>query len=61
MQWSVFVYDTKTVSNGETPYLELWTVWSISSLPLLPVPLYCGIFVPVNFLSMSQVILFENY
>ena len=31
-------YDVKP-SDGEAPALEVWGVWSSSSLPLLPVPL----------------------
>ena len=34
---------------------ELWGMWSISSLPLLPGPLWTGEVVPVRVLSMAQI------
>ena len=50
-QW-VSCYDTKQ-SNGEVPVmLELWRMWSIPSLPLLPGPLWPGVVAPDRALSM---------
>ena len=51
-------YDIKQ-SDGEAPALELWGMWSTSSLPLLPGPLGLGVVAPHRFLSMSQIEVFD--
>ena len=35
--------------------LQLWGMWSTSSLPLLPGPLWPGVVVPDKVLSMDQI------
>ena len=46
-------YDTKQ-SDGEIPVmLELWQMWSISSLPSLPDQLWPGVVAPDWVLSMG--------
>ena len=35
--------------------LELWGMWSTSSLPLLPDPLWPGVVAPDRILSMGQI------
>ena len=48
-------YDTKQ-SDGEVPVmLDLWGMWSTSSLPSLPVPLRPGVVAPDRVLSMGQI------
>ena len=48
-------YDSKQ-SDGEVPVmLELWQMWSTSSLPLLPGPLWPRMVAPDRVLSMSQI------
>ena len=48
-------YDTKQ-SNGEVPVMmELWGMWSTSSLPSLPGPLWPQVVVPNRVLSMGQI------
>ena len=54
-----FGYDTK-LSDVETPVLDLWEMWSILSLLLLPGPLWPIVVVPVGVPSMDQIELF-NY
>ena len=46
-------YDINS-ADGEPPVLEIWRMWSIPSLPLLPRPLWPGLVVPVMVLSMVQ-------
>ena len=47
------IYDTKQ-SDGEVPVmLRLWGIRSISSLPLLPGPLWIGVVAPNRALSMG--------
>ena len=41
--------------------LEIWTLGSTHSLPLLPDPLWLRVVVPARVISMSQVDLFENF
>ena len=50
-------YDTKP-SHDEAFVLELWGIWSTSSLPLLLVPLWPEI--PVKVLSIGQIQLFNH-
>ena len=45
---------------GEALVLELWEVWSTSSLPLLSGPLWPGVVVLVGVQSMGQIDSFEN-
>ena len=48
-------YDTKQ-SGSEVPVmLELWGMWSTSSLPLLPGPLCPEVVAPDRVLSMGQI------
>ena len=47
-------------SDGEAPVLELWRMESTTSLSLLPVPLWHEVVVPVKFLSMGQIELFNH-
>ena len=48
-------YDTK-LSDGEVSVmLELWGMWSTSSLPSLPGPLWPGVVAPDRVLSMGQI------
>ena len=49
----------KILSDGEAAVLEIWEVWSTSSL-FFPDPLWPGE-VPVRFPSMDQIDLFKNY
>ena len=43
-------------SDGEVPLLlEIWGIWSASSLPLLPGPLWCGVVASDRVLSMDQI------
>ena len=52
-------YDIKQ-SDGEAPaMLELQEMWSISSLPLLPVSLWLGVVAPDRVQSMGQIELFD--
>ena len=52
---SVLIYDTKQ-SDGEAPVmLELWEMWSTSSLPSLPGPLWSRVVAPDKVLSMGQI------
>ena len=50
--------DTKK-SDDEAPVLEVWRVWSTSSLPSLPGPLWPGVVVPDRVLSIGQIELFD--
>ena len=52
-------YSTK-LSDGETPILELWGMWTTPSLPLLPGPLWSGVAVPARVLSLDQIKLFNH-
>ena len=47
-------YDTKQ-SGGEAPVLGLWEMWSTSSLPLLPGPLWLEMVVPLMVPSKGQI------
>ena len=47
-------YDMKP-SDGEAPVLELWRIWSTSSLALLPGTPWLSVVVPVRAPSMSQI------
>ena len=47
-------YDIKQ-SDGEAPALEIWGMWSIPSLPLLPSPLCPEVVAPDRVLSMDQI------
>ena len=38
-----FITNKNLMSGGESPVVELWCVESISSLPLLPDPLWPGV------------------
>ena len=54
-------YDTRKF-DGEAPVmLELWGMWSTSSLPSLPGPLWAGVVASDRVLSMSQIELNCNY
>ena len=46
-------YDMKP-SDGEALFLELWGMWSIPSLPLLPSSLWLGVVVPVHLIYRSN-------
>ena len=48
-----------TTSDGETPVLELWGMWSIPSLPLLSDLLWLGVALPARVPSSSQIKLFN--
>ena len=50
----------ETASTSKT-VLKQWRMWSISSLSLLPGPLWFRVVVPVRVPSMGQKDLFENY
>ena len=50
-----------TASDDKVPFLELWRMWNISWLPLLPVPLWAGVLVPFRVPSMGQIDLLHNY
>ena len=50
-------YDTKP-TDSEAPVLELQGMWSISSLQLLPGPLWPGVVVPVRVSYMDQIEIF---
>ena len=52
-------YDTKQ-SDGEALVLEFWGMWSSSSLPSLPGPLWPGVLASDRVLSMSQIEVFES-
>ena len=58
---TMYVLDiTQKKSDGEAPViLELWGMWNIPSLPLLPGPLCLGVVAPDRVLSMGQIELFE--
>ena len=47
-------YDAKQ-SDGETPDLEIWRIWSTPSLPLLSDPLWPGVVAPDRVPSMGQI------
>ena len=47
-------------SDGEARLLEIWEMWSTSSLLLLPGPLWLAVVAPDRVLSMGQIELF-NY
>ena len=47
-------YDTKQY-DGEALILEIWGMWSASSLLLLPVALWAGVVVHVRILFMVQI------
>ena len=56
--------------KGKTPWVwhkaawcgsSAWALGDISLLPVIPVPLFPGMIVPVRVPSMSQIDLFENY
>ena len=49
--------DTKP-SNGEALVLELWGIWSTTSVPWLPVCLRPGVAVPLRVTSLGQIELF---
>ena len=52
MSW---LYDAK-LSDGEVPVmLELWGMWSTSSLPTLSGPLWPGVVAPDRVLAMGQI------
>ena len=53
-------YDTKQ-SHGEASVIEIWGEWSTFSLPLLPCPLWPGVFIRVRAICMGQKYLFENH
>ena len=46
-------YDIKW-SDGEAPALKIWGMWSTTSLPLLPGPLWPGVVAPDSILYMGQ-------
>ena len=46
-------YETKWL-DGEAPVLEIWKMWSTSSLPLLPDQPWPGLLVQFSVLSMGQ-------
>ena len=52
-------YCTKP-SSGEALVLEFWWMWSTLSLPLLSVPLWHNVVVPIKFLPMGQLELFNH-
>ena len=41
--------------DGKAPVLEIWGLWSTSSLPLLPGPLWPRVVAPDTVLSMDQI------
>ena len=49
-----------TASGGEAPILDIWEVWCTLSLPLLPCPLWIKVVIPVRFISINQIDLFQN-
>ena len=51
-------YDIKN-SDGEAPALELWGMWSTSSLPSLTGPLWLGVVAPDRVLYMGQIEMFD--
>ena len=54
-------YNTKQ-SDGQVPViLELWGMWSTSSLPSLPDPLWLGVVAADRILSMRQIELNGTY
>ena len=55
---SVLDYDTRQ-SDGKVPVLEIWGMWSTSSLPLLPGPLRLEAVEPDRVLSLGQIELFD--
>ena len=50
-----------TVPNSEAPILEIWRVWRMLSLLLLPAPLRPRVLVSERVLSMRQLDQFKNY
>ena len=49
-----------TPSDGEVLLLEIWRVWSTSSLSLLSGPPWSGVVVLVRFPSVAQIDMFNN-
>ena len=52
-------YDIKPFDDESPVKLEFWGMRSTPSLPSLQVPLWLGVVVPENILSMSQIELFD--
>ena len=48
-------YDTKQSDGEASVMLDFWGVWSTSSLPLLPGPLWLRMVAPDRLLSMGQI------
>ena len=53
------VLDDTKLSNDEVPALEIWGMWSIPSLPLLPDLLWPRVGAPDRVQSMGQIELFD--
>ena len=51
--------DIKQSNSEARVMLELWGMWSIPSLPLLPGPLWLGVVTPDRVLSVDQIELFD--
>ena len=49
----------KTEPTNQQLTLQLWEMWSVSSFPSLPGPLWPGVVLPDMVLSMGQVELFD--
>ena len=52
-------YDTKQSDDEASVMLELWEMWSTTSLPSLPGPLWSGVVAPGRVLSMGRIEVFD--